>query len=270
MSTGAPAGAPEGLPSVILDVAYDGRPFSGFARQSNGSTVAGELDRAIQSIDPAASLVRAASRTDRGVHAKLHPVAFDPHKYITTRGWTLALNERLPDPISVRGARRAAFGFDPRRSLWKRYRYVLLLSHTRDPLWVGRAWRVHYRLNQKLMAEAAHSLEGEHDFAAFRGARDERKFTVRRLVRVEVRNNSSDLRLLEIEVTGTAFLYKMVRIIAGTLVDIGRGRLEPSAIERGFESKDRRDLGVTAPADGLYLEHVELATETFDAWPEHR
>jgi tRNA pseudouridine38-40 synthase len=257
------------LPSVVLDLAYDGRGFSGFARQTNGRTIAGCLEAAIRTIDPDASLVRAASRTDRGVHARLHPVSFDPQKQISPRGWTLALNERLPDEIAVTRARLAPRGFDPRRSAWKRYKYLLLLAPNRDPLWIGRAWRLHERLNQTAMQRAASLLEGEHDFAAFRGARDERKFTVRRLVRVEVRNASSDERLLEVEVTGTAFLYKMVRIIVGTLVDIGRGRLDSSAIERAFQSKDRADLGMTAPAEGLYLEHVELAVETFDAWPEH-
>src|SRR6187551_448816 len=256
------------LPSVVLDVAYDGRDFSGFARQTNGRTIASCLDEAIRSIDPNASLVRAASRTDAGVHAKLHPVAFDPTRELTTRSWVLALNERLPDQIAVRRVRRAPRSFDPRQSLWKRYRYVVLLAPSRDPLWNGRAWRVHERLNQIAMQEAATQLIGEHDFAAFRGARDERKFTVRRLVRVEVRNGCSDAGTLEIEVTGTAFLYKMVRIIAGTLVDIGRGRLDAGAIPRAFETKARTDLGMTAPADGLYLEHVELGVDTFDEWPE--
>ncbi len=256
------------LPSVVLDVAYDGRGFSGFTRQTNGKTIAGCLDEAIRSIDPDASLVRAASRTDAGVHAKQHPVAFDPTRDLSTRSWTLALNERLPDQIAVRRARRAPRLFDPRHSLWKRYRYVVLPAHSRDPLWHGRAWRVHERLNQIVMQEAAAQLIGEHDFAAFRGARDERKFTVRRLVRVEVRNGCSDAGTLEIEVTGTAFLYKMVRIIAGTLVDIGRGRLDVGAIPRAFASRNRTDLGMTAPADGLYLEHVELAVDTFDDWPE--
>jgi tRNA pseudouridine38-40 synthase len=88
------------------------------------------------------------------------------------------------------------------------------------------------------------------------------------LLRVEVRNGSSDVPTLEIEVTGTAFLYRMVRIIAGTLVDIGRGRLAPESVHKALASKDRRDLGVTAPADGLYLEHVELTVDTFDAWPK--
>lgn len=256
------------LPSVVLDLAYDGRTFSGFARQTNGRTVAGAVDAAIRSIDDGASLVRAASRTDAGVHARLHPVAFDPTRNLSTRSWTLALNERLPDEISVRRTRRAPRGFDPRHSLWKRYRYVVLLAHSRDPLWNGRAWRVHERLNQTAMKQAASLLIGEHDFAAFRGARDERKFTVRRLVRVQVRKGSSDAQTLEIEVAGTAFLYKMVRIIAGTLVDIGREKLAVDAISKAFQSGDRRDLGMTAPADGLYLEHVELAVDTFDDWPE--
>lgn len=256
------------LSSVVLDLAYDGSAFSGFARQANGRTVAGAVDAAIRSIDSGASLVRAASRTDAGVHARLHPVAFDPTRELSTRSWTLALNERLPDDVSVRRTRRAPRAFDPRHSLWKRYRYVVLLAHSRDPLWNRRAWRVHERLNQTAMQDAAALLVGEHDFAAFRGARDERKFTVRRLVRVEVRKGSSDAGTLEIEVTGTAFLYKMVRIIAGTLVDIGRGKLSANAIHKAFETKDRRDLGMTAPPGGLYLEHVELAVDTFDDWPE--
>jgi tRNA pseudouridine38-40 synthase len=117
------------------------------------------------------------------------------------------------------------------------------------------------------MAKAAQTLIGEHDFRAFRGARDARDNTVRRILRVEVRRPSSDPDRIEVEVTGNGFLYKMVRIIVGSLVDIGRGRLEPSAFQHAFETGERSSLGMTAPPGGLYLQHVELNGELTNPWP---
>jgi tRNA pseudouridine38-40 synthase len=149
----------------------------------------------------------------------------------------------------------------------KSYRYVLLESPVRDPFLEGRAWRLGERLNQISMTEAASHLVGEHDFAGFRGASDERTETVRRLFRVEVRRARSDERLLEICVQGDRFLYKMVRIIVGTLVDVGRGRLDANATARALVSHARTDLGVTAPADGLYLDEIVLDAYVRESWP---
>jgi tRNA pseudouridine38-40 synthase len=254
--------------AVLLTVAYDGASFSGFARQPNARTVAGELDGAVRAIDPRASPVRGASRTDAGVHALGQPVAFDFERDIEPRGWALAVNSHLPSEISVTRAARVAPGFDPRHhAVRKTYRYVVHQSPLRDPFLAQRAWRVSERLNQPLMQQEALTLIGVHDFCAFRAAADEREDTVRNIVRAEVRTTGGDARRLEIEIEGDRFLYRMVRIISGTLVDVGRGRLSPGAVARALKSGSREDLGMTAPAEGLYLDHVVLDDYGHDAWP---
>lgn len=253
---------------VLLTVAYHGGAYSGFAQQDNARTIAGELTGAVRAVDPRASVLRGTSRTDAGVHAHGQLVAFDTDTEIPPRGWVLALTRHLPADIAVTRAAWVPAGFEPRRQVRsKTYRYQLLESPVRDPFLEGRAWRLSERLNQMLMSEAASALVGEHDFAAFRGALDERSETVRRLFRVEVRRARSDERILEIVVEGDRFLYKMVRIIVGTLVDIGRERLETSSIPRALVSKSRRDLGITAPPEGLYLDEIVLDAELGERWP---
>jgi tRNA pseudouridine38-40 synthase len=254
---------------VLLSVAYDGGPFAGFARQPEARTVAGELDGAVRAMDARASLVRGVSRTDAGVHARAQCVAFDTALDIPARGWALALARHLPQEISVVRAARVELGFDPRsHARAKTYRYSVLQSPVRDPHAFRYTWRVAERLNHQAMAEEARALVGEHDFRAFRGARDARVDTVRRLSRADIVATKSDQRRLDVVVTGDRFLYKMMRIIAGTLVDVGRGRLAPGAVARALGSGRRADLGLTAPPEGLCLEEVLLTEAGSDAWPD--
>ena len=253
---------------VLLTVAYDGRPFSGYALQANARTVAGELLGALRAIDPKVSELRGTSRTDAGVHAYAQRVAFDSELEIPARGWVLSLAQHLPAEIAVVHAQAVDAGYDPRRHVrMKRYRYAVLESPVRDPFLEGRAWRLSERLNQMAMLEAAAPLLGEHDFAAFRASGDLRSETVRRIVRVEVRRARSDQRIWEIIVEGERFMYKMVRIIVGALVDVGRGRLAANCTARALISLSRSDLGITAPPEGLYLDSIELEPLTGDAWP---
>lgn len=254
---------------MLLTLAYDGRRFSGWARQANARTIAGELEGALRAVDPRASAARGVSRTDRGVHARQQKAAFDTTRDIAPRGWALALGPHLPDEISVVGASRVPVGYDPRRhAVSKGYRYVLFRSETRDPFLAHRAWRIEYRLNQPLMQAEAATLLGEHDFAAFRSAADTRAETIRRITRAELRPALGDPRCVELLIEGNRFMHNMVRIIAGTLVDVGRGRLPPGTVTRALESRRRDDLGMTAPPDGLYLDAIELDAEGEDAWPD--
>jgi tRNA pseudouridine38-40 synthase len=253
---------------VLLTVAYDGRPFAGFARQPTARTIAGELDGAVRAIDPHASLVRGSSRTDAGVHALAQCVAFDSALEIPPRGWVSTLSKELPIEIAIMHAARVEPGFEPRHhTTCKTYRYVVLESAVRDPFLEGRAWRVSDRLNQVAMADEAAALVGRHDFAAFRSTSDTRPDTVRHVLRAEVAAAGSDARCTSIDVEGDRFMHRMVRIIAGMLVDVGRGRLEPGAATRALQSLDRRDLGMTAPPDGLYLVSTELDDRGRDGWP---
>lgn len=267
MTEAAPAPEPR-LHGVLLTLTYDGAPFSGYVKQKNGRTVAGELEGAIASVDPKASTTRGVSRTDAGVHARGQLVAFDSSRDIEPRGWVLALNRELPREIAVVRAARTPPRFEPRRHVVsKTYVYRILESRTRDPLVDQFAWRVPYRLNQLAMREAAASIQGEHDFRAFRGSADARDETVRHIFRITLEPASHDFRITELRVTGNKFLYNMLRIIAGTLVDIGRGHLANDAMTRALHSGLRKDLGITAPPEGLVLEHIELDQAGSEPWP---
>jgi tRNA pseudouridine38-40 synthase len=161
-------------------------------------------------------------------------------------------------------------GFQPStHATSKTYCYNVLQGTIRDPFYAARSWRVFERLNHANMAEAAQSLLGTHDFRAFRGRGDIRENTVRTLTGVAVALSEHHDRLLEIRVTGNAFLYHMMRIIAGTLVDVGRGKAPMDAFDKAFSTGDRLMLGVTAPAAGLFLEKIEMDELGEEQWPYH-
>lgn len=253
---------------VLLRVAYDGAAFAGFAPQPGQRTVHGELLRAVQALDPGVALLRGASRTDAGVHARGQLVALDPSREIPLRGWALALARRSPPDLVVTSAARVPRGFSPRfAARRKHYRYTLLASPVADPFLRDRAWRLDEvggaGVLERMREEAPAAL-GEHDFAAFRSSADQRTRTVRRLDRLDV---SRDGRLLLVDVEGDGFLHNMVRILVGALVDVGLGRVPPGALARALASLRREDLGRTAPAAGLCLERVWLEQEPAEAWP---
>lgn len=242
---------------MLLELAYDGTAFHGWARQGSTRTVEETLAGAVLALDPKASAVRGTSRTDAGVHADGQIAAFDTTLEIAPRGWTLGLNRHLPEDVAVRAARTVPPGFSPRLAArGKRYRYRVLVDSVRDPGWRSRAWRVP-ELDVAAVAREAEAARGTHDFASFRAAGDERASTVRTLTRVDVERDD-DPRLVSVVVEGDAFLYNMVRILVGTMVDVGRGRLAPGALMRALPAHDRRAAGTTAPAHGLVLEHVDL------------
>lgn len=257
-----------GMPSVLVRVSYDGTRFHGWARQADHRTVEATLADAIVAVDPDAKALRGMSRTDAGVHAKSQMAVFDAQHEIPARGWVLSLNTHLPDDVSVRQAWHVPQGFHPRfASKMKRYRYRLLLDRVRDPLRAPFTWRVGADLDLERMRQEAAHLVGTHDFAAFRSAGDERENTVRTVTRLELLHDEPNE--LHIVVEGSAFLYNMVRIIVGTLVDIGRGHRPEGTMVRALEDRARAITGTTAPAQGLCLDHAELALppETSEPWP---
>lgn len=255
---------------ILLKVAYDGSQYSGLAIQDNANTVAGELLKAIRTLDPEAGSLRVCSRTDAGVHARGQYVVFDTNQYISNRGWVLGLGGLLPPDIAILSAACVPPAYLPsNHAKSKTYTYWVLQGTIRDPFLEQRSWRVFERLNHSRMREEAKSLVGTHDFRAFRGRNDFRTNTVRTLSRVDIVPEPAPSRVLKISVTGNAFMYNMVRIIAGTLVDVGRGRVAPGAIARAIQSGDRLDLGMTAPAAGLYLDHIELDDTGTNEWPYH-
>ncbi|MDB4995475.1 MAG: tRNA pseudouridine synthase [Myxococcaceae bacterium] len=256
------------LHGVLLQVAYDGTAFQGWATQKEGRTVEDTLRGAIAAFDPRASAPRGTSRTDSGVHAEAQMAAFDASRAIPSRGWVLALNQHLPDDVAVRAARPVEPGFNPRfHARGKRYRYRLVLDRVRDPRLRTQAWRIGWPMDLERLEREAQAIVGEHDFGGFRSAQDPRQATVRTMTRVAV--EPLEGRVVSIVIEGNAFLYNMVRILVGTLVDVARGHLAEGTIKKTIASKDRRMAGTTAPAHGLTLEHVDLALPegTGAAWP---
>ncbi len=245
------------MTGVLVQVAYEGTAFSGWATQRDARTVEDTLRGAILAIDPRAQGPRGTSRTDAGVHAEGQLAAFDTTVNMPARGWVLTLNQHLPDDIAVRSAQLVSEGFSPRfASKKKRYRYGLLLDKVRDPLERTRTWRIGYEMDMARIEREAKTIVGTHDFVAFRSAGDERVETVRTIHSVTV--TPAGARRWDITFEGTAFLYNMVRILVGTLVDVGRGHLEEGTIARAIAGKARALAGQTAPAHGLTLAAIEI------------
>lgn len=263
-----PDGPPSVVTGVLVQIAYDGTSFSGWASQRDARTVEDAVRGAILAVDPRASGPRGTSRTDAGVHAEHQLAGFDATVAIPPRGWVLALNQHLPDDVAIRSARLVPAGFAPRfASRKKRYRYELLLDKVRDPLLRTRAWRIGYDMDMDRLTRESRAIIGTHDFVAFRSAGDERADTVRTIHDVEVKRIGD--RLWSVSVEGDAFLYNMVRILVGTLVDVGRGHLEEGAIERAIRGRSRSLAGQTAPPHGLTLEAIDVALPegAGEPWP---
>jgi len=255
---------------VLVTLGYDGTAFSGWAIQRDARTVEEVLRGAILALDPRAAGPRGCSRTDAGVHAEGQLAAFDTSLYMPPRGWVLQLNQNLPDDVNVRAARAVDVAYNPRfTSRKKRYRYLLVRDKVPDPLLRHRAWRVGFDMDMDRMVREARSIIGTHDFAAFRSARDVREITVRTVFDVKVEPLAFDPRLWTISIEGNSFLYNMVRILVGTLVDVARDNLPEGAIAHALEAKERGVAGQTAPAHGLTLQHIdaELPPEAGEPWP---
>ena len=255
---------------VLVTLGYDGTDFSGWAVQRDARTVEEVLRGAVLALDPRATGPRGCSRTDAGVHAQGQLAAFDTSLYMPPRGWVLQLNQNLPDDVTVRRARAVDVAYNPRfTSRKKRYRYLLARDKVPDALLRNRAWRVGFDMDMERMVREARAILGTHDFAAFRSARDVREITVRTISEVKVEPLGFDPRLWTITIEGNSFLYNMVRILVGTLVDVARDNLPEGSVTRALEAKERGVAGQTAPAHGLTLEHidVDLAAEAGAPWP---
>jgi tRNA pseudouridine38-40 synthase len=253
---------------VLLEVAYDGTAFHGWAAQKGARTVEEVLRGAVVAIDPRVGRLRGASRTDAGVHAEGQLVAFDTSRDVPARGWVLGLNQHLPEDVAVRAAQPVPPAYAPRFAAQsKRYRYRVLVDPVRAPHWRSRAWRVS-ELDVPMLEREARCALGTHDFASFRASGDRRTNTVRTLTRVEVEHDAGP-RVVAVVVEGNAFLHNMVRILVGTMVDVARRRREPGAIARALDARDRGAAGTTAPAHGLVLERidVDLPEGAGERWP---
>lgn len=260
---------------VRLVVAYEGAAFAGFQEQPGLRTVQGVLQEAAARIAGHAVKVRGAARTDAGVHAEGQVVAFDSARVLEPERWGLALNRYLPEDVAVRAAAACAPGYAPRfDAIHKTYRYLLHVGPLRDPLVRGRSWHIGRALRARrapldleAMRAAAARLLGTHDFRAFRAADDERERTERTLHALDViAPYPGHGELVALEVTGDAFMKNMVRILTGTLLEVGLGRMTPAAVEALLGADASRSAaGPTAPAHGLTLVSMVLGRATTPA-----
>lgn len=237
-----------------LGVEYDGSHFYGWQTQRETPTVQETLERALAKVANHPLRVTCAGRTDTGVHALCQVVHFDSDAERDARSWILGTNSNLPSSVCVRWLQPVDASFHARFSaLARSYRYVILNRWIRPALDHGRASWQRRPLNHSAMHEAAQALLGEHDFSAFRSSGCKANHPVRELQRIAV-SRAADR--VEIEVTANAFLYHMVRNIAGSLMDVGLGERPVDWIAELLAGRDRRAAGVTAPPDGLYFTGV--------------
>jgi tRNA pseudouridine38-40 synthase len=239
---------------IRLVVEYDGTELHGWQRQANAPTVQQHLEEALGRLLAHDVAVTGASRTDAGVHARGQVATFRTERPIPLHGVRRGLNSLLPGAIAIRDAAEVAETFHPRFSATgKHYRYTILTRRDRSPRWRHRAWHHPRPLALTAMQEAAGALLGEHDFSAFRAAGCTARTTVRRVDTITFTRLGE---VLEIDVRGNAFLRNMVRILVGTLVEVGEGRRQIAQVAEILASRDRTRAGLTAPAHGLELVEV--------------
>ena len=256
----SPADTPEaGKHRFRLTLAFDGGAYSGWQRQANGPSVQQTLEEAFLRVARERVCVVGSSRTDAGVHAQGMVAHLDSATRIPPEKLAFALNTALPEDVRVLGSELAPAGFHARFSAaGKIYRYRIWNARHMNP--IGRRYRMHVPvpLDDRRMDEAAQSLLGTHDFSAFAASGSVARSAVRTIYRARVARRGDEVSLL---VLGDGFLYNMVRIIAGTLIEVGQGKRAPDAFSRAIASGNRLDLGQTAEACGLTLEAALYAGE---------
>lgn len=239
--------------NLKLTIQYDGTKYCGWQKQPNSSGIQGTIEYAIYEITKEKVNITGSGRTDAGVHALGQVANFKTNSSIPAARIPDALNAKLPKDISIIDCQEVSDNFHSRYSATgKIYRYLIYNKPYRSPLYKDTSYHVRYELDIEKMRSEAKLLLGTHDFKGFMSSGSSVKDTVRTIHNISI-ENSGDLIALEVE--GNGFLYNMVRIIVGTLVDIGRGRIDKS-LEEIIASQDRGEAGHTAPAHGLFLKKV--------------
>ena len=241
---------------VMLVVAYDGTNYCGWQIQANGITVQEELNRCLSKLLKEPIQTVGASRTDAGVHALGNVAVFDTAARMPAEKISYALNTYLPEDIRIQYSAEVAADFHPRYcESEKTYEYRIL--NRRFPLPTQRLYSYfyHYKLDVEKMREGASFLVGRHDFASFCGANAQVKSTVREVTGIDIEKKDD---VITIQVRGRGFLYNMVRIIAGTLIEIGNEQYPPEKMGEILRACDRQQAGPTAPACGLTLKEIKF------------
>ena len=241
---------------VRLVVAYDGTNYHGWQVQNNAVTIESELNRCLTDLLGEPIEVIGASRTDSGVHALGNIAVFDTEHQMPAEKISYALNQRLPEDIRIQRSEEVFSGWHPRYAKSRKtYEYRIYRGEFPMPLKRLYSHFVYTELDVDKMRNAAVYLEGEHDFKSFCQTGAQVESTVRTIYFLQVEEQEADL---VIRVCGNGFLYNMVRIIAGTLLEVGQGKRPPESMAEILEAKDRAAAGSTAPAKGLTLIKYEF------------
>ncbi|VAV84767.1 tRNA pseudouridine(38-40) synthase [hydrothermal vent metagenome] len=254
--------------NIKLTIEYDGTNYSGWQIQPDSPTIQGALEAAVRMIiaykissdntpsDLSYDGIHGASRTDAGVHAFAHVATFKTDSLIPVDGLRRGLNSILPGDIAVKDAALVPADFDARRhSKGKTYLYKVLTGPTRSPVYRNRCWYLRESLDLELMQEGAKLLVGEKDFSSFRASGCGAKHPIREVTSFTV--EAGDDGFIEFTVRGTAFLRHMVRIMVGTLVELGKGKVTINEFKDIIEAKKRTAAPYTAPPQGLFLMKTE-------------
>lgn len=247
---------------VRMVVSYDGTAYRGWQLQPNGITIEEVLNRELTALLKEPISVIGASRTDSGVHARGNIAVFDTENRMPADKICFALNQRLPEDIRVQRSEEVPADWHPRKAnCTKTYEYKVLNRKISMPLERLYAHFCYFNLDLDKMREAAAYLVGEHDFKSFCTVRTQAEETVRTIYSLDITKQED---MITIRISGSGFLYNMVRIIAGTLLEVGMGAYPPEHMEEILDARDRQAAGRTAPARGLTLVSMEYQKELPD------
>ncbi len=242
------------MAQFLLTLAYDGTNFAGFQVQKNARTVQSTVQDAIEKLYGDRLPVVGCSRTDAGVHARDYKLTYHAESRLSPERIPAAMNAHLPNDIAVLGAKVVPDDFHVRHDVYeKEYEYVICNTPYRDPFTVNTA--LHYRrpIDEALLQCAAQAFLGTHDFRAFMASGSDIAETTRTVRSVSVIREGSYVKL---RIAADGFLYNMVRIFVGTMLAVNEGKLTPDDIPAVIDSRDRKNAGITVPAQGLYLNRV--------------
>lgn len=241
--------------NIKLTIEYDGKCYNGWQKQPNKLNIQGEIERAIYNITKEEVDLIGSGRTDAGVHALGQVANFKTNSEISIEKLPLAINSQLKNSIVIKEAEEVDERFHSRyNAKRKTYRYIINNSKCGTAIYRNLEYSYPFKLDAEKMKQASKYFEGEHDFKAFKSSGTSSKNSVRTIYKAIVKQEGEKII---IELTGNGFLYNMVRIISGTLLDVGLGKIQAEEIPEIIESKDRQRAGKTLPAHGLYLVEVK-------------
>ena len=241
--------------NIKLTIEYDGKGFNGWQKQPNKLNIQGEIEAVIEGITGEKVELAASGRTDAGVHSFGQVANFKTNSNSPIEKFPIAINSKLKKSIVIKNAEEVDERFHSRYNCkQKTYRYVINNSEYPSAIYRNLEYHIPQKLDVNLMKKAIKHFEGEHDFAGFKASGTSSKSSIRTIYKAEIKEENGRICIY---LTGNGFLYNMVRIISGTLVEVGLGKIKPEEITNIIESKDRQKAGKTLPPQGLYLMEVE-------------